>query len=74
MLYVLLSLISFAALIGIIAAYTYRGSSTYHSPGVKKITMDHVFNGTFSPITKGLRWVPEGKCIALLSCLELMPC
>ncbi|KXN86209.1 putative dipeptidyl-aminopeptidase B [Leucoagaricus sp. SymC.cos] len=59
MLYVLFSLVSFAALIGIIAAYTYTGGTTYHTPGVKKITMDHVFNGTFTPMKKGLRWVPE---------------
>jgi dipeptidyl aminopeptidase len=54
-------LVVFAALIGVIAAYTYSGNTTYHTPGVRKITMDHVFNGTFNADKKGLRWVPEGK-------------
>lgn len=60
MLYVLLGLVCFAGLIGVIAASSYTGSATYHSPGVKKITMDHMFNGTFVPMRKALRWVPEG--------------
>lgn len=66
MLCVLLGLICFASLIGVIAGFSYSGSATYHSPGVKKLTMDAVFNGTFHPMSRDLRWVPEGKYMPFL--------
>ncbi|KAJ7156898.1 dipeptidyl aminopeptidase [Mycena crocata] len=54
----LVSLVALSGIIGIIAAHSYVGT-TYHAPGVRKITMDHVFNGTFSPNRRDLAWVPE---------------
>ncbi|KAJ7493362.1 dipeptidyl aminopeptidase [Mycena galericulata] len=54
----LASLVALSGIIGIIAAHTYVGK-TYHTPGIRKITMDHVFNGTFSADRRGLAWVPE---------------
>lgn len=30
-----------------------------------RITMDHIFNGTFSPEKKSLHWVPQGVCISI---------
>ncbi|EIW75144.1 dipeptidyl aminopeptidase [Coniophora puteana RWD-64-598 SS2] len=54
----LAALVFLAACIGVFAASTlYKGS--YRSHGHRKITMDHVFNGTFSSYTRGLDWVPE---------------
>ncbi|KAJ7074230.1 dipeptidyl aminopeptidase [Mycena amicta] len=54
----LASLVALSGIIGIIAAHSYVGT-TYRAPGIGKITMDHVFNGTFSPDRRGLDWVPE---------------
>ncbi|KAJ7132184.1 dipeptidyl aminopeptidase [Mycena epipterygia] len=54
----LVSLVALSGIIGIIAAHSYVGT-TYHAPGVRKITMDHVYNGTFSVDARGLAWVPE---------------
>ncbi|KAL4265734.1 peptidase S9B family protein [Pleurotus pulmonarius] len=55
----LVLLVSLSAIIGMVAAFTYSGANSYHAPGVKKITMDHVFNGTFAIESETLRWVPE---------------
>jgi dipeptidyl aminopeptidase len=54
-------LVGFAALIGIIAASSYTDSPTHRRAGFRKITMDHLFNGTFSAEHKGIHWVREGK-------------
>ncbi|KAJ7281993.1 dipeptidyl aminopeptidase [Mycena rebaudengoi] len=54
----LVSLVALSGLIGIIAAHSYVGT-TYHAPGMRKITMDHVFNGTFLVDRQSLAWVPE---------------
>ncbi|KAF7370927.1 hypothetical protein MSAN_00726600 [Mycena sanguinolenta] len=54
----LASLVALSGIIGIIAAHTYVGP-TYHTPGVKKFSMDHVFNGTFAADRRSLAWVPE---------------
>ncbi|KAJ7272564.1 dipeptidyl aminopeptidase [Mycena haematopus] len=54
----LVSLVALSGIIGIIAAHSYVGT-TYHAPGVKKFSMDHVFNGTFSADRRSLSWVPE---------------
>ncbi|KAK7440383.1 Dipeptidyl peptidase 4 [Stygiomarasmius scandens] len=51
-------LVSLSGIIGIIAAHTYVGT-TYHLPGVKKISMDHIFNGTFAAERHSISWVPE---------------
>ena len=58
---VLISLVSLAALIGIIAGFTYSGTS-YHTPGMRRITMDDIFNGTFHAAKAQVNWVPEGMC------------
>ncbi|KAI0758596.1 Alpha/Beta hydrolase protein [Irpex lacteus] len=54
----LLALVTTAVLIGIFAAFSYRGTS-YQVHGSQHLTMDHVFNGTFSPVSGSVRWVPE---------------
>ncbi|KZT59115.1 dipeptidyl aminopeptidase [Calocera cornea HHB12733] len=45
-----------SALIGALAAHSYRGGAYV---GKRPITMEHVFNGTFSSFSKAIRWVPE---------------
>jgi len=60
MAYVLIGLVSLSALIGIIAGFTYTGAAL-SSEGIKRITMDHVFNGTFYANSVGINWVGEGK-------------
>ncbi|KAF8240208.1 hypothetical protein L208DRAFT_1420424 [Tricholoma matsutake] len=55
----LAALVGFAALIGLIAASTYTDSTAYRRAGIRKITMDHIFNGTFSAEHKFIHWVPE---------------
>lgn len=47
--------------IGIFAAHTYTGTSFAIVRGLKPLTMDHVFNGTFYAQHSSLRWVKEGK-------------
>ncbi|KAF7303130.1 hypothetical protein MKEN_01276700 [Mycena kentingensis (nom. inval.)] len=54
----LASLVALSGIIGIIAAHSYVGK-TYRAPGIRKITMDHVFNGTFYVERRNLDWVPE---------------
>ncbi|KAJ7598829.1 dipeptidyl aminopeptidase [Mycena floridula] len=54
----LAGLLTLSALIGIIAAHTYAGV-TYRAPGSLRITMDHIFNGTFAVQRRSLEWVPE---------------
>ncbi|PPQ68381.1 hypothetical protein CVT25_007919 [Psilocybe cyanescens] len=55
---ILISLVSLAALIGVIAGFAYSGKS-YITPGRRRITMDHIFNGTFWPRQPELNWVAE---------------
>ncbi|RDB18477.1 putative dipeptidyl-aminopeptidase B [Hypsizygus marmoreus] len=50
--------LAFSVLIGIIAGFTYS-EVPRHRPGSKKITMDHLFNGTFAIERKSVDWVPE---------------
>ena len=56
----LATLVGAAVLIGIYAAFSYTGTP-YRVQGVKHITMDHVFNGTFAAQSKSVLWVPEGE-------------
>ncbi len=56
---ILISLVSLAAVIGVIAGFTYSGTS-YRTPGRQRITMDHIFNGTFYSNQPDLNWVAEG--------------
>jgi dipeptidyl aminopeptidase len=62
--YLLLSLaglLLLATLIGFFAATSYKGGPVRAwNTGSKKLTMDHIFNGTFWAERKTLRWVPEG--------------
>ncbi|KAJ3974288.1 dipeptidyl aminopeptidase [Lentinula raphanica] len=54
----LIILVVLCGIIGIIAAHTYVGT-VYHLPGTRKITMDHIFNGTFGAERSAISWVPE---------------
>ena len=51
-----------SAIIGILAAHSYVGT-VYRLPGYKKMTMDHIFNGTFYTEHRNLAWVAEGACL-----------
>ncbi|KAF8335110.1 dipeptidyl aminopeptidase [Amanita rubescens] len=53
----LAALVCLAGLIGIIAASAYSGAVARH--GSQKITMNHVFNGTFYAESHQLQWVPQ---------------
>ena len=72
----LASLITIAVVIGIFAARSYTGTP-FRIQGVQHLTMDHVFNGTFSAHRSDVHWVPEGVsplrcCTSRMSaCLEL---
>lgn len=55
----LVSIIAFAAVIGALAATGYSAPSYGSKGGTKHITMDHVFNGTFSAKRQGLEWVKQ---------------
>lgn len=54
----LVVLVSTAAIIGLFAAFSYTGTS-YQIRGTKHISIDHVFNGTFSAYRKGVRWIAQ---------------
>ncbi|KII86043.1 hypothetical protein PLICRDRAFT_44497 [Plicaturopsis crispa FD-325 SS-3] len=54
----LISLVILAGCIGVFAAKSYTGTS-YRVPGAQRITMDHVFNGTFAAHRQSLNWVAE---------------
>ncbi|KAG8917493.1 hypothetical protein FRC00_013547, partial [Tulasnella sp. 408] len=56
----LAALIFLAAMIGVLAAYSYSGSN-FLATGRKPLTMDHVFNGTFYADRTSLDWVAEGE-------------
>jgi dipeptidyl aminopeptidase len=56
----LVSLVLLATLIGVLAGFAYSGTS-FRSPGQQRITMDHVFNGTFWARRPDLNWVAEGN-------------
>ncbi|KAG8951907.1 hypothetical protein FRC03_012346, partial [Tulasnella sp. 419] len=51
-------LLLLATVIGVIAAHSYNGT-TFRASGVKPLTMDHIFNGTFSVNRQYLNWVRE---------------
>ncbi|EJU03880.1 dipeptidyl aminopeptidase [Dacryopinax primogenitus] len=53
----LCALLLTSVLIGAFAAYSYRVGPVLL--GRRPITMDHVFNGTFSSWSHAVRWVPE---------------
>ncbi|GLB41533.1 putative dipeptidyl aminopeptidase [Lyophyllum shimeji] len=47
-----------SAVVGFIAARTYKGAAELR-PGTGRLTMDHLFNGTFNVERKQINWVPE---------------
>ena len=55
----LVGLVSFAAVIGVFAGLSYK-ETKHIVRGNEQITMDHIFNGTFSAERASLNWVPEG--------------
>ncbi|KIJ65436.1 hypothetical protein HYDPIDRAFT_88548 [Hydnomerulius pinastri MD-312] len=55
----LASLVFLSACIGVFAATTLYHGKTYRAPGARKISLDHVFNGTFNAYAQSLHWVPE---------------
>ncbi|TCD69053.1 hypothetical protein EIP91_008951 [Steccherinum ochraceum] len=58
LIFCLVGLTSTAAIIGLFAALSFTGTA-FRIVGTKHITIDHVFNGTFSSHSKSIRWVPE---------------
>jgi hypothetical protein len=52
------ALVAISVMIGIVSAFTYSGTATFH--GKLKATLDHISNGTFRPDVQSLLWVPEG--------------
>jgi dipeptidyl aminopeptidase len=58
-------MVAFAAVVGITAGLTYKGS-LYRTHGMRHITMDHIFNGTFTPNDQDIGWVPEGVSVQIL--------
>jgi dipeptidyl aminopeptidase B len=55
----LAALLTLSGVIGLFAALSYNDTKRI-VPGNERITLDHVFNGTFSASTMALSWVPEG--------------
>ncbi|KAE9405389.1 dipeptidyl peptidase IV/CD26, N-terminal domain-containing protein [Gymnopus androsaceus JB14] len=55
----LVILVTLSGIIGIIAAQTYVGGTPKRLPGNHKITMEHIFNGTFAQQRSFISWVPE---------------
>lgn len=57
----LASLVLLSASIGLFAATSLYKGKTYRLPGARKISLDHIFNGTFGASREGVHWVPEGQ-------------
>ncbi|WWD06758.1 hypothetical protein V865_004853 [Kwoniella europaea PYCC6329] len=55
---ILITILAFAAAIGVLAASGYS-APTFGKSGNQRITMDHVFNGTFNAWSKQLDWVKQ---------------
>ncbi|KAF8840395.1 hypothetical protein BDN67DRAFT_951704 [Paxillus ammoniavirescens] len=55
----LASLVLLSACIGVLAATSLYSGKPYRAPGAHKISLDHVFNGTFTAHSQSLHWVPE---------------
>lgn len=63
---VLLCILLAATAIGILAGSGFQAPSTTYSRkgGSKHLTMDHIFNGTFSPHIESIAWVKEGESVS----------
>ncbi|OJA09345.1 hypothetical protein AZE42_08476 [Rhizopogon vesiculosus] len=55
----LATLVLLSASIGLFAATSLYKGKTYQLPGARKISLDHIFNGTFGASREGVNWVPE---------------
>ncbi|KAI5995630.1 dipeptidyl aminopeptidase [Pisolithus albus] len=55
----LVSLVLFSAFIGVFAATVLYNGKPFHGPGVQKLALDHIFNGTFRASLQSVHWVPE---------------
>ena len=55
----LAALLTLSGVIGLFAALSYKERKRV-VPGNERITMDHIFNGTFRVARTDLSWVPEG--------------
>jgi dipeptidyl aminopeptidase len=55
----LAALLTLSGVIGLFAALSYKDTKRI-VPGNERITLDHVFNGTFAVSKTALSWVPEG--------------
>ncbi|KAG1771459.1 dipeptidyl aminopeptidase [Suillus occidentalis] len=55
----LASLVFLSATIGLFAATSLYNGKTYRLPGARKVSLDHIFNGTFTAIWESVDWVPE---------------
>ncbi|KAG8884962.1 hypothetical protein FRB97_002790 [Tulasnella sp. 331] len=60
LIYSLLGLVGMASIIGVLAAWSYNGT-TFRALSLKPLTMDTVFDGTFGVDRRSLNWVPEGE-------------
>ncbi|KAG9010682.1 hypothetical protein FRB94_010159 [Tulasnella sp. JGI-2019a] len=58
LIYCLLGLVGLASVIGVLAAWSYNGTA-FRALSLKPLTMDSVFDGTFSADRRSLLWVPE---------------
>ena len=55
----LAALLTLSGVIGLFAALSYKERKRA-VPGNERVTLDHIFNGTFHVSRTGLSWVPEG--------------
>ena len=58
---VLVVIVGLAAGIGVLAGWGYSAPSYSVRSGNRHITLDHVFNGTFSPKSVTIDWVKQGS-------------
>ena len=68
----LIALVLIAGVVGIVAGYTYSGQSLRKQAGRRRLTMDHIFNGTFRYSRPDLNWVAEGALNIILLFLALL--
>ncbi|KAF9233855.1 dipeptidyl aminopeptidase [Melanogaster broomeanus] len=55
----LASLVLLSACVGLFAATNLYTGKPFHALRARKISLDHVFNGTFTAKSQSLNWVPE---------------
>ena len=60
----LAALLTLSGVIGLFAALSYKDTKRI-VPRNERITLDHVFNGTFSASRSQLSWVPEGVSVCV---------